>query len=159
MGPSTWHAQIAPHRPALVRVLRRWSDELKRAALDPEDVAQVALLRAWTYRDTFTPGEASAWGWLVCIAHREASKYVRREGKQAKTATVRAADHGPVPFGFRNVDGVLVADAEEQAMLDAARRMIAEGASLRAVVRAGVIRRDGRALPRSTVQAALRRSA
>lgn len=42
---------------------------------------------------------------------------------------------GTVPYGYRSEDGMLVADAAEQAVVERARELRAEGASLRAVGR------------------------
>lgn len=162
LSASEWEA-LALRRHELARVLGRWAESLKRAALDVEDVVQEALVRAWRFRDRFDASRSSAWGWLCMIAHRAASKVARGGDTAKQRASVRCAWHGPVPFGFRNVDGVLVPDEKEQRVLADARTMLKSGQSMRAVVREldarGVRTRSGKPFARASLESALARAA
>lgn len=162
LSVAEWEA-LAIRRCELGRVLRRWARGLARLALDVEDIVQEALTKAWRSRETFDPSRSSAWSWLTMIAHREASKRVRTFKRSEVAASVRCAWHGPVPFGFRNVDGVLVPDEREQGILTDARRMLKSGQSMRAVVREldarGVRTRSGKPFARASLESALARAA
>lgn len=159
---TEWES-LAIRRCELGRVLTRWADALVRVAIDIEDVVQETLTRAWRFRHHFDSSRSSAWGWLVMIAHREASKRVRTFRRSESKASVRCAWHGPVPFGFRNVNGVLVPDDQEQSILSDARRALKAGQSMRAVVREldarGVRTRAGKPFARASLESALRRAA
>ncbi len=158
---ASWES-LASRRAELVRVLSKWRDSLKRIAVELEDVVQDALAKAWAFRKNFDASRGTPWGWLCMIAHRAASKMIKTAETARQKAMVRCAWHGPVPFGFRNVDGVLVADLGEQRVLSDARAMLKDGISLRGVARAmntfGYRTRNGRDWTHTTLSAALSRS-
>lgn len=159
---AQWNA-LALRRSELARVLGRWRDALKRAALDVEDLVQDTLARAWRYRHRFDEGVSSAWGWLCMIGHRLASTATKRRTRDEQKATVRCALTGPVPYGFATVDGQLVEAPAEQSFLALIRGRVGGGAVTRAVVRLvneeGHRTRTGRPWSRSSLSAALARTA
>lgn len=59
-----YEAAYREHFQATVRYLSKCS------AVDAEDVAQCAWLRAWRYRSTFS-GLCSVWTWVIAIARNE----------------------------------------------------------------------------------------
>lgn len=80
MLTATQFAELVARRGDLVRVLAKWT------RLDPEDAASDALAAAWRYRATFDPAKATAWSWLLTIAHREAARCARRPREVMLTA-------------------------------------------------------------------------
>lgn len=75
---------ILPHLPAAYN-LARW---LIRQEQDAEDVAQEAILRAYTFFDTFRGGDSRAW--LLTIVRRTCYTWLRRY--QAQALSVEAFD-------------------------------------------------------------------
>lgn len=62
VGAPTFEVTVLPHLPFLRGIARR----LARGPIDPDDLVQDTLLRAWKYWDTFCP-ETNCRAWLARI--------------------------------------------------------------------------------------------
>ena len=74
-GPAAFDEMFQHFHPRLVRFL---SKMLSGTSVDPEDVAQETMIKAWTKRDQFDPRFRFS-TWVYTIAQRTAADHVRKQ--------------------------------------------------------------------------------
>ena len=86
---------VRPHVPTLRRLAA-----VTAVGVDPDDVVQEALLRAWKKRATYRPERGSVRTWLLAVTADQARRLRQRRSGHTWVdldAAAEAADHTPLP--------------------------------------------------------------
>ena len=116
---AQFERQAMEHLDTLYRVARR----LVRDPGKAEDLVQETVLRAFRFRETYTPGEFGIRPWLIRIMRNIHLTSVSREGRQPHAVDQEQLDSAISPV---NPDTVLDFDALDERLAEALQSLAEE---------------------------------